>query len=332
MSADDTTIALISPTKRHFLIVGAGIQYNVMLPDARTLRVGTPFVFENMSPEFVGVYNSDLTLWYRIPPGGSVLCVLGAQATAAGVWFSTLTDPAVGDPSCGLSAFCDFLQPIISNTIYSEVGLYRNVGGAGAAIVSTSVTWPGRQGTVAFTPGTDAAGLVVGYGAYLTGGFIGSACRALTGSVAFNVASVAADEYIGRFGVGDKIDGTAHTEGAYFYYDRLGAGVNWQFKTVKTAGGAGSTTTDTGVVPAVGNTGSEWQRLRVEIASTGGRADAWVDNTLVTPVGGQANLPAATTGSLKYVNVGVTNSATTGVSRWMRADYIHVQSYPSTLR
>ncbi len=330
-SVADTTVTITSPTKRHFLITGSAAMYVLVLPDARTIRLGTPFIFENQSSEFVGVYNADLTTWHRIPPRATLVCVLATQATAAGTWYSMVHDPAVGDPAFGWAAFMDFNCNLSTNVMYSDPGLQGVVSGAGASLVTTlGVSAPGRQGTLFILTGTTAVGYALGY-LHVNPGYLGSGCRAFEVSQSVSVLSDIAEEYIARYSVGNNITGGAHTEGAGFFYDRLTAGiVNWQLRTVKTAGGAGSTQTDTGIAVLAGTTGAEWQKLRGEINSAATRFDAFINNVQASPAGGLGTLPA-TTSAIKIAHMGITKSAGL-TSRYLKIDYVRVQSYPLILR
>ncbi len=331
-SVADTTVTITSPTKRHFLIAGTAAMYVLVLPDARTIRSGTPFVFENSSSEFVGVRNSDSTTWHRVPPRATLTCVLATQATAAGTWYSMVHDPAVGNPAFGLEMFSDFSGFTASNSYYSESGFGGPSAGAGAAVTFANASPAGKQGVAKIDSGTTAAGYSLMVNPYVTAAVIllGSGCRSMEVSQNLTNASTAADEYIARFGFGNNTTGGAHTEGAYFLYDRLTAGItNWQCRTCKTAGGAASTQTDSGVVPVYSATLS--QKLRIEINSTDSRADFWIDNVQVSAAGGLATLPAVTTGIKLYIG-GITRSAYTAIDHFATTDYVRVQSYPTTPR
>lgn len=334
-AASDTATQIVSPTKRFFVIVnplvGIATLFCMVLPDARTIRLGTPFVFENQSSNFVGIYNADRTTFHRLPPRATLMCVLTTQASASGTWHSVVHDPAVGNPAFGLSVFVDFNQTTSGDSVFSDPGMIGIKSGAGALSTALNVYAGGRQGYWTLNCGTTTTGYaLISNGSY--GAYNGSGCRAFETSQAISSISSAADEYIARCGMGDNITGGAHTEGAYFYYDRLNLGTNWQFKTIKTAGGAGNTVTDTGVAPVYGITGAEWQKLRIEIASGGARADAWIGNVQVTAAGGHANLPAATT-AIKIAHMGITKTEDAGVNaRYLKVDYLRLQSYPTTPR
>jgi hypothetical protein len=336
-AVSDTATQIVSPTKRFFVIVnplvGIATLFCMVLPDARTIRLGTPFVFENQSSDFVGIYNADRTTFHRLPPRATLTCVLTTQASASGTWHSVVHDPAVGNPAFGMSSVLDFVALTSGNNMFSDPGFTGVPSGAGAINLTTGGSVGGRQGSLTVSCGTTVAGYSLVYaGSSGENNYIGSGCRAFETSQAISAISSAADEYIARYGIGDNITGGAHTEAAYFMYDRLNLGTNWQLKTIKTAGGAANTVTDTGVAPIYGTTGAEWQKLRIEIASSGARADGWIDNVLISPAGGQANLPAATT-AIKIAHMGITKTEDAGVNaRYLKVDYLRLQSYPTTPR
>jgi hypothetical protein len=307
----------------------------MILPDARTIRRGTPFVFENESQNFVGVRNSDLSTWFRIPPRASLTCTLFSQATAAGVWASRLVNPAVADARYGACVLEDFLAENASNVYYGPLGLQGAQSGAGAANIPLVLTGSGgRQGFVSIQTGTTAAGyalLRADNPTFVTNNLLGGGCRAFEGAMSLSAISAVAEEYYFQFGIGNNVTGGAHTEGGFFLYDRLNINANMQVKTIRTAGGgAGNVVVDTGTQPVYGTTGAEWQHMRGEVSSDGLRFDAFLDKVQVSPVGGMAFLPALTT-NIKIICCGITKTAG-GTSRYVKADYFKVESYPVVFR
>ena len=104
-------------------------------------------------------------------------------------------------------------------------------------------------------------------------------------------------------------------------------------KTIKTAGGAGSTTLDSAIVPIFGITGAEQQKLRVEVNSTASRADFFIGNVLASPAGGLGNLPLTTTATVRILHAGITKIEDAGITaRYSKMDYLRLQSYPTTPR
>lgn len=334
-TASDAVTTLDRTYRSDLEIAGNGIMQVYDLGDATTYVPGRSYyIFWNNSPEFVGVKNSDNSVWHRVPPRATCYCILESGLVAAGVWFSYVVDPAVANPIYGLSRYVD--SPLHSGSGYfNDFGTTGVVSGAGAIITSltTAMTIGGRQGISRLYAGTTAAGYAEFYTPQQTSNVhFGSGCRAFTASVGFTVASAVADEYIGRLGEGDNITGGAHTEGSYFFTDRLNIGDDhWQFRDVKTAGGAGVTTIDTGISPLYSATFDNFQRLRGEVSSNGARADAFINATQVTPGGGVANLPATST-TIKQLTGSITGSAYASVVRQMYMDYYWLQSYPTTLR
>jgi len=330
IAASDTALQIVSPTKRFFEIVdplvGVATLFCMVLPDARTIRIGTPFVFENPSSNFVGIYNADRSTFHRLMPRGTLRVTLRSQATASGVWFSAVNDPAVANPAYGLSKFDDYLSGLLG---YGDTGITPVPSGAGAAMaVSTLLASSGRQGVIHVRPGTTATGYALGYyGA--TPFYLGGGCCAAEASLTEQALSAAADEYILRFGIHNNITGGAPTDGIYLLYDHLNLGVNLQARNINSVAGGGNTTVDTGVpMPATPN----WMKLRVEVNSAALRSDYFVNNALVSGVGGIVTRLPLTTTALKLLNIGMTNSAYTSVIHQANVDYSRIQSYPNTPR
>lgn len=335
----DVATQIVSPTKRYFLIldplIGIAVNYEMLLPDARTVRRGTPFLFDNESSNFVGVRNADNSMWMRVPPRSMLVCTLFSQATAAGVWSAQLYNPAIADPHYGACVTEDFLAENASNVYYGSLGLQGAQNGAGAASIPLVLTASGgRQGFVSIQTGTTAAGyalLRADNPTFVTNSLLGGGCRAFEGSMSLSAISAVAEEYYFQFGIGNNVTGGAHTEGAIFLYDRLNINDNMQVKTIRTAGGgAGNVVVDTGTQPTYGTTGAEWQHMRGEVSSDGLRFDAFLDKAQVSPVGGMAFLPALTT-NIKIISCGITKTAG-ATSRYIKADYFKVESYPVALR
>jgi hypothetical protein len=334
-TADDTTTTLGPTFESKLMATGTGIMQVYDLGDATMYGVGKAYVIFNSTPEFIGVKNSDNTVWHRVPPRATFTAYLVDNSTAAGVWESSVYDSAVGDPAMGLDRTLDFVEYTASTNYIGSLSVQPRVAGAAAAANPLAITAGGRQGFVGLTTGTTAAGysLIEGPDSVsmpVQNNVLGAGCRAVEASLSLSAISAPAEEYIFRFGIGDNITGGAHTEGGYFLYDRAGLGTTLRLKSIKTAGGAANTVTDTGVQPIYGTTGAEWQKYRLEISSSGARLDGWLDNVLVSPAGGQGNLPAVTTG-IKLVNGGITKSVGT-TARYVKADYVRIQSYPTVLR
>jgi len=336
-AASDVATQIVSPTKRFFQIVdplvGIATMFCMVLPDARTIRLGTPFIFENASSNFVGVYNADLTTFHRLMPRGTLTCTLKTQATASGTWGSMVHDPAVGNPAFGLSSFVDFTGTMSSNTCYDGEGYIGAAGGAGSGIIIDGTFHAaGSQGIAKYTPAANATGWALHYSGPRKHGL---GCRAFEGRVSVYGLSTAAEEYIVRFGFGDNITGGAHTEGCYLIYDRYNGGgaaqPNWMIRHVKTAGGAGTSTANSNIA-VTADTGDLKQKLRLEINSSGNRVDYFIDNVQASVAGGvTANIPTVNSVQLRNI-IGHTNSAYTTTTNYTLADYLRQQSYPTTPR
>jgi hypothetical protein len=325
-------VTLAPSGTRHYVVTGTAAANNIVMPDARRCPIGTRITVENSSPEFVGVRNSNSTLFHRLPPAALATMTLVNRATAPGVWSSRLYDPAVDDPSYGLNRFCDFESYMVSGHYQGTLGFTGVTNGTAASIVTNTGTASpvasGRQGAIHHGTGSTNAGYALSYTTTTNVlSYLGAGCRAFEASIAFPIISEAAEEYVYRIGLGDSIVGTDHAEGCYFKYDRAVLGTTWRFITAKTAGGAGSTTTDTAIAPVIDGTGATWQKLRWEISSNGLRADAWVDNVYI---GTQGNLPLTNTG-VRIANFGITKT-NGGTARFSKIDYVRIQSYPLTRR
>jgi hypothetical protein len=323
-------LQIVSPTKRFFQIVdplvGIATNFCMILPDARTIRTQTPFVFENASSNFVGIYNADRTTFHRLPPRATLTCTLKTQATASGVWGSMVHDPAVGNPAFGLSVFNDCTGALLTGVQYSDHGLQSAYGVTGSLNI-LSQSEGGKQGTYYLGTGINAAGYCNSYSA-LSNSYLGNGCRACEMKQSLYNLSTAAEEFISRFGISDNITGGAPANGVYLLYDRAAYGDVWVMRNIN---GAGNNTVPTAVAPKTGSTGSDWQKLRVEVDSAASRSDFWIDNVLMSPAGGlNTRVPLAAT-AIKHLNICLTK--TVGITaRYWQMDNYRIQSYPITPR
>jgi hypothetical protein len=329
-SAADTTLTLDTTYASDLLVTGTAVMYVLNLGDARTYTTGKRFTVYNNTPEFVGVLNSDATVWHRVPPRAKCHCILADGTAAAGVWWSETCETK--DPAAGWSAVYDS-GTTATGFLHGEAGLITVTSGtaAGVNMTNTNMTIGGRQGVYRLYAGTAATGYALGYNQSGGYSYLGSGCRAFTASVGFCAISTATEEYIGRVGIGDNITGGAHTEGCYFLYDRLGVDIHWQVKGIKTAGGAANTVVDTAIAPLYSSSYDYYQRLRGEVSSAGTRFDAFINTTQVTASGGITNIPLTST-AIRPFEIGITGSAYSAATRIMYTDYHWLQSYPTTLR
>ncbi len=308
----DTNIQIVSPTKRFFLIVdplvGTASQFWLTLPDARTIRIGTPFHFENKSSEFVGVMNSDKTTYCIIPPGCILECVLKTQATAAGVWFSCPWENT--DSSKLLHLAVDFSGVIASSIHYSEMGLSAGVSVGTNSIHTTLGTMPGvwKQAVTAL----NSYALSYAFRYLLLGG----GPSRLTFLTSFQALSTAAEEFIGRLGFHNNITGGAPTDAVYLLYNRAASGNFYITKTIAAAGGI--TENVSAVQPSTTLTAPD--RLEIEVNSTATRADFIANKTKLFTHSVAANIPTTVAA---FPNFGMTKTAVTAdASRSMNTDYV----------
>ena len=326
-TASDTTTVLDGSYRPDIILQGTGVNQVYDLGNALLYNPGTThFIFYNNTPEFVGVVNSDSTVWHRVPPRARCICALQSNAAAAGVWWSEVVESK--NPGYGFNGLNDYTGYGTGGAYYAEYGHWVAATGAGAAIGLNSgfiTASPGRQGTIAVSTGTTDTGSVRVYNSGQEMN-ISNGCRAWRGSQALSALSVAADEFIIRCGIVDNIAGGAPTNACYFVYDRLTWGDVW---TLRNIDAAGNNTVATAVVPAI-TPGTNWQLLEMEVSSAGARSDFWIDRVQVSPAGGlNTNMP---TGAVNlYYFLGITKSAGLN-SRRIEFDYTQIQSYPTVLR
>jgi hypothetical protein len=264
-AADDATTAL-SKERPRVVVKGTGINHIFTTPSAASLT-RAHFVISNWSSEFVGVMNSDSTLWIRIMPSQTAVVFLTAGGTAAGVWGAELSPI---HPDYG---FCEHDDFVAGNSIagYSKLGLLPAGNGTGSG-VSTAWTYIGNQGCHGrslITGSTDAGY----YGMYtnMTGIIFGGMCYAfeLHRSRLADL-STAGEEFSVDFGFGDSVTNSEHTDAVLLRYKRT---TSTEWLRVKNDGGGGVVETASGI--AVVEDAN--LNLRVEVASDASRADFWVN-------------------------------------------------------
>lgn len=163
------------------------------------------------------------------------------------------------------------------------------VGAGTSSQINNATADASHDGILESDTGSTATGVSV---AYLgVDGIVTPAAGGLIvaeAAVRFPVLSVAAQEYVSRFLLGDSLVAADHTDGIYFEYDRSLSGDVWRCKT---AAGGVRTATATAAAIAAGT----WYRLRVLITST--QVLFYVDGTLVAthvtniPTGAQRYAP-----------------------------------------
>jgi len=320
---DDTTTTLTVVSKEHQLLKGSGVMQWYDLGVATTYNETRSYNFYNATPQFVGIKNSNNSVWHRLPPRASCNCWLVDNSTAAGTWFSQVVES--NDPAYGLSRFMDFTGYIDGDNLYSDLGLIGVKNGTLAGNGYTSSVFAGRQGIMYSSTGTDVNGWALTYSQGTA--YVGAGARAYEVSQCLSDLSTVPEEFIARFGVANGIAGGEHTIGSYFWYDRYNGGgaprPNWLIRNIS---GGGDVTVDTGVLPAL-----VFQKLRVEFDDAGLRTDWFIDNAAVSPAGGLNTLLPPSVNTLRVANQGITKSAgnTPGVIYY---DNVRIQSYPTTLR
>jgi hypothetical protein len=328
VTANDTTTILTVANKEQQLITGTGVLQCYDLGDARTYSTKRCYQFMNATLEFVGIYNSASSVWHRLPPRATCTCWLLDNSTAAGVWQSSVYDPAVGNPAYGTVAVNDFAGNSTSTGLYGDPAWVFAGGGGGVPTMTTTLTVPvGRLGEIAAYTGASATGYQLMYlGALNNTQYMGGGATSFECSVTQNFLSTAAQEYIFRAGPGNNITGGAHTRASYFLYDRATYGDIFVLKNINAGG---NTVQNTAVVPVLVAAGL--QKLRMECSSSNSRSDFWIDKVQVSNAGGvSGNVPAITDG-IKIGHMGVTKTAGASGAAFT-VDYTKVCIYPTVLR
>lgn len=131
------------------------------------------------------------------------------------------------------------------------------------------------------------------------------------------VLSTAAEEFIVRLGLVDSTTSDG-TDGAFFKYDRLGLGANWQAVNIA---GAVSTTVDTGVAVTAGT----FINFRVVVNAAASSAEYFIAGVSRAVIA--TNVPTAPTGLL----MGINKSAGT-TARTMQTDFVFYDIALTTAR
>jgi hypothetical protein len=176
--------------------------------------------------------------------------------------------------------FDDFLDNSVANA--SGIWLAQLVGaGAGFVFYPGTATRPGQR---TLSTGTTNVGTAAMYTLGAVAGILfGGGQYTFEIEVYIGNLSTAIEEYVSVFGFGDS--GTAEpTDGAYFYYDRAGAGVNWRLKT---ANNGVRTDTDSTVAVAAG----AYIKLKVVVNYAGNLVSYYINGVLVGT--NNANIPVA---------------------------------------
>lgn len=178
------------------------------------------------------------------------------------------------------SNFEDFLDNSVANS--SGIWISQLIGaGTGFVNFVGTATQPGRR---TLSTGTTNVGTAAIYTlGSVTGVLFGGGQYTWEADIYVGNLSTAAEEFVSVFGFGDT--GTAEpTDGAYFYYDRSGAGVNWRLKT---ANNGVRTDTDS-VIPVVAGV---FVRLKVVVNYAGTLVSYYINGVLVGT--NNTNIPIA---------------------------------------
>jgi hypothetical protein len=310
-AADDasTTLSIEKPV---VVVTGTGVNHWFNTPSAASLTRAN-FVIRNWSSEFVGVKNSDSTLWLRVAPSQTAVVFLTAGGSAAGTWGAELSPI---HPDYGFDNIEDFVWGVASfnNT---KSGIYGAASGTGASAVASAISAAGGpttgtqgQGRIILGTNTDSGAYFAFYNAALVAGQ-GMPLRFFSDRNYTSILSDGTDNYVWDIGFGDLVTAGDHNDGVWLRHDRSVSETNW---VSAVASGGASTIADTSVaIPAA----TSLFDVNIEIASDSSRADMWVDRVLIATVTG-ANIP--TTGEYfgmvyKSYKVAGTTSLTIYVDR-----------------
>lgn len=327
-SADDTTLTLNNTGyAEDLIVVGSGVLYNINLGDATTYNDSDldskRFRIYNATPEFVGVLNTDLTTWLRIPPRGYCECILTDNSSASGVWHSMVYNPATGDPSFGFVFYDDGLGTGTTGPMW----LAQYVSGAGASVganVSGGFNYDPTQygqGVLVLATGTT----ITGHAARIAGQlyFNGCATRYSCVSRPQNLSTVGVEEFVLRFGFHDVQAGEP-TDGAYFEYDGAVSGDFWVICTA-------NATTRTKSITAKAIDNVNYHSFNIEIASDASRADFFYDKALLNAAGGvTTNIPISNARAFHCSEL-IEKIAGTTTRHWL-SEITKFERYPAVLR
>jgi hypothetical protein len=262
-AADDATTAL-SAERPRVVVNGTGINHIFTTPSAAAVT-RAHFVISNWSSEFVGVMNSDSTLWLRVAPSQTATVWLVTGGTAAGVWGAELSPI---HPDYGFYDVDDFVGNAISYGTKLGFGVIASGTGAtvtnGFQAIGNNAGW--GMGPTTGTTTTGYAMLYAGTGTVIFGA-MAYAIELKRGRLAD--LSTAGEEYSCDFGFGDSPTNAECTDAVLFRYNR-GTSVKWL--RVKADGGSVvETATDIDVAEDTN------LNMRIEIASDASRADFWIN-------------------------------------------------------
>lgn len=284
-AADDDTTAL-SVERPRVVVKGTGINHIFTTPSAAALT-RAHFVISNWSSEFVGVMNSDSTLWLRVAPAQTATVYLVTGGTAAGVWGAELSTI---NRDYGFHLTEDFITGATTVTGQTQNGLFMSASGTGASSRSIGIAATHGANVIGIGElysGTDTASTAyfVFYNSAMSSAF-GLALGCYAERVRLNVASDGTNTYVARFGFGDSITSTSHNDGAWLEYDST-ASAKW---LMCAASRGTATKTATSIADIEFNTTK--YDLAIEIASDASRADFWVNRVHVGTIS-DANVPQA---------------------------------------
>jgi hypothetical protein len=271
-TSDGGSTTLNNDIKPKIMAIGTGVLHWFNLDDATTLRENTWFAVENASSEFIGVKNSDSTVWVRLGPHESCVCTLVDNSTAAGVWH--VVTKSAGDEYCfEETEYALIGAPAVGGGKLNWINTKSGVGYVSAFTAPNSASVYGRLFN---QKGTGIAGYTALH--MYSSAFSLTKTAPRTVSVTFGGIELndglanATDDYWCDVGLGDEFTDAAHTDAICFRYDINIAvtGANWHRVM---AAGAGENVASTGI--AAQGIGF-YNDMRFEVCSAADRVDFWI--------------------------------------------------------
>lgn len=203
-------------------------------------------------------------------------------------------------------------SPTRAGTYNSGTGFGPHSGGGGGVFSDAAVS--GKPGIIDMHTDTSASGYAGigawGYDSTNAGMFLDDGPSLFDAEARIPTLSTVSEEYVVNIGFCDGANDAYPNNSAYFHYDRLGLGTNWQCRTDD----GSTTTTDSGITVVAHAT--EFHRFRIAVNDDGTEVVFLYDGVEVASH--TANIPT----SAKMVMVAIIKSAGTTLRR-LKADRVH---------
>ena len=281
-TANGGTTVIDNTASNVVVATGSGILHAFEIDDARNMRLGLDFTLVNASSEFIGIDNSDNSVWVRLGPHEECQFELIDNTTEPGTWRTHIK--RIQDPRFGVRVIDDFLGGASASAGPLGFSIVNSGSGSGSW-VSGSVTGSYSTGLIYQTAGSAPTGSTVITSTPAIQLGIGPVRYVDT--VIVLALSTAIEEYAIRLGLCDGNAADA-VDGVYFEYDRATHGDNnWR---ICTASNSTRTKSDSGIQPnlTAGGTGV-FQIPSIEVCSDASRADFFIGDTHVGNI--STNIP-----------------------------------------